>query len=516
MQKGDVTALYMENRPEYLWHYLAAAKLGVVVALVNPHARGDGLVHALVACGADHLIAGSERWSQVLEVRDRLPTALAARVYVDQDPGGEEVREAAQFARQVASSSTSNPAHADQPQLGDLGAYMYTSGTTGMPKAARVTYGRLTNVGYVLGALAWRLGPRDIIYNCLPLCHSNGLLLATSSVIAHGATLALARQFSVKQFWDDICRYEATGFNYLGEMCRYLTNAPPSSLDGAHRLRIMVGQGLRTDIWSAFQRRFKVRRVVEFYGSTEGNFATMNLTGSVGSVGKLTFGAVLARWDDRAQDFLRDAKGHLVESRCGEPGVLLGPIRKRTPFDGYRDEQATNEKIVRSAFRNGDAWYNTGDLFRFDARRNLFFLDRLGDTFRWKGQNVATLDVQEQLAKWHPIAMANVYGVEVNGTEGRAGMASLVLHDEEDFDPLGFARHVDAALPPYARPVFVRIHTSLETTATLKLTKARLQRDGFDATRCSDRLYFRRAGGESYERLTADLYREVVSGTTRL
>jgi acyl-CoA synthetase (AMP-forming)/AMP-acid ligase II len=509
LRQGDIVALLMENRPEFVWHYLAAGKLGVAVALVNTRARGDALVHALAACGANHMTIGSECLPAFLAVRNRVADELVDRCLVDEDEQA-AAGDASGLARFVPSATSTDPRETSGQSLGDTGAYVFTSGTTGLPKAAIMTYQRLTTIGRVLGALAWRFEPGDVIYNCLPLFHSNALLIALSSVLSHGSTLALGRRFSAGGFWRDVHRFEATGFNYIGEMCRYLVNTPPGDRDRGHGVRVIVGQGLQADVWTALQARFAISRIVEVYASTEGNIATFNLAGVVGSVGKLRFGGRLAKWDFEQGDFVREG-GRLVQCGPGEVGVLLGPIRKRTPFAGYRDVQATRAKVVTDAFRDGDAFYNSGDVFRLDAQNNLFFVDRLGDTFRYKGENVSTTEVQEQLVRWPGIAAASVYGVTVPGREGRAGMAAVVLRDGARFDREALAAHLDAALPSYARPVFIRVRSSLETTATLKLDKLALQREGF-APREGEPIYVRGGGGRAYQELTPERYGAIVRG----
>lgn len=507
IRKGDTVALLMENRPEFVWHYLAAGKLGAAAALVNTRARGDGLAHALTACGANHLVVGSECLPAFLAVRDRVADELVDRCLVDEDERAAAC-DTAGLARFVPSEASTDPSVTAEHTLGDTGAYIFTSGTTGLPKAAIMSYERLTTIGRVLGALAWRFEPGDVVYNCLPLFHSNGLLIALSSVLSHGATLALGRRFSTSGFWGDIKRFEATGFNYIGEMCRYLVNTPPGDGDRGHRVRVIAGQGLQADVWTALQARFAIPRIVEMYASTEGNIATINLAGEIGSVGKLRLGGELAKWDFEKADFVRE-EGRLVRCGPGEVGVLLGPIRKRTPFAGYLDSQATSAKIVTNAFRDGDAFYNSGDVFRLDARSNLFFMDRLGDTFRYKGENVSTTEVQEQLVRWPGIAAASVYGVTVPGHEGRAGMAAVVLREGARFDGEALAAHLDAALPAYARPVFIRVRSSLETTATLKLEKLALQREGF-APREGEPIYVRDGGDHAYQELTSQRYAAII------
>ncbi|MFJ9363732.1 long-chain-acyl-CoA synthetase [Nocardia sp. NPDC101769] len=511
LAQGDVLALVMENRPEFLWHYLAAGKLGIVVALVNTQTRGDGLAHALAVCGAARVIVGSECLPAFLAMGDRLSHELAERCVIDCEPGVTDSGTSG-FAEFMPSEMVTDPVETAQRALGDTGAYVFTSGTTGLPKAAVMSYQRLTTVGRVLGALAWRFEPGDVVYNCLPLFHTHALVISLASVLTHGSTLALGRRFSAGGFWRDIRRYEATGFNYIGEMCRYLVNTPAGADDHRHRVRVIVGQGLQSDVWGRLQDRFAIPRIVEMYASTEGNIATLNLSGTVGSVGKLRLGGKLAKWDFELDDFVRD-RGRLVPCGPGDVGVLLGPIRARTPFSGYRDTEATRAKVLTNAFRDGDALFNTGDAFRLDERKNLFFVDRLGDTFRNKGENVSTTEVAEQLARWPGIAAASVYGVTVPGREGRAGMAAIVLGEGARFDGGALAAHLDAALPTYAQPVFIRVRSTLETTATLKLSKLTLQREGF-APRKGEPIYIRDGADPAYTELTRERYLHIVRGET--
>jgi fatty-acyl-CoA synthase len=512
LKKGDVVALYMENRPEYLWHFLALGKLGLVGALINTNLTGPPLVHAIRVGKPSTLVVGSELWSRLLEVRGELGTE---RVFVDHDPQKEVDADAPGFGALVASASDRNPPETARQLLSDLCCYIYTSGTTGLPKAAVVKHIRPAGAA-LLGGPGLGLGPGRVLYNCLPLYHSNGLMIATGSAISTGGAMALARKFSASRFWDDCRKYDASSFIYIGELCRYLMNQPERPDDADNPVERIAGNGLRPDIWEAFQKRFDIPRVVEFYGATEGNVGAINLFNVPGSVGKLMPGAALVRWNDEAQDFVRNRRGFLVRCWPNEPGVLLGRIRAFTPFDGYSDREETSKKVLQHVFRTGDAWFNTGDLLRVDWRGNLYFVDRVGDTFRWKGENVSTLEVQEQLSSWPPVAEANVYGVRIEGTEGRAGMASLVLTEGASFDPKGFQRHVDARLPAYARPLFVRLGREHETTGTLKLKKSDLVRDGFDPSAIPDPIFFRHPEREEYVPLTPKLHAELATGRLRL
>ncbi|MFI5306653.1 MAG: long-chain-acyl-CoA synthetase [Polyangiales bacterium] len=512
--KGDVVALLMDNRPEFLWHFLAAGKLGAVVSLINTHNAGAPLLHSLRICEPKLVVVGSEHAAAYAAVSAELPGVKAVLDVDPEQQSGVGTTALLRFEPADAAAGDDDPPEAAQQALGDLAAYIYTSGTTGLPKAARIRHQRMYGVGLGLGGVAYRLREDDVLYNCLPLYHTSGISACAGAVITHGATLALARRFSASRFWDDVRRYEATCFGYIGELCRYLAAAPPQPNDRQHKVRVIVGNGLRPDIWAAFQERFGIARIVEVYGSTEGNAAALNLDNTVGSVGRLGFGSVLAKWDDEKDDFARTPRGFLIKAKPGESGVLLGRIRGVTGFDGYQDERETERKIVRDAFAKGDAWFNTGDLLRSDAKKRLFFVDRMGDTFRWKGENVSTFEVQEQLAALPSAAEVNVYGVQVPHTEGRAGMVALVLQGE--FDATAFKQHVDACLPSYARPLFVRLQDKIEITSTFKLKKNDLRNEGFDPQSVSDPLYMRHPQRDAYVPLTTELFAELQAGRLRL
>jgi acyl-CoA synthetase (AMP-forming)/AMP-acid ligase II len=513
---GDVVALLMENRPEFLWHYFGLQKLGAVASLVNTHLQADALAHAVRICEPKCIAVGSEVWPRLSRVIDQVRPDARAITEVDTEPGSEFGEPGlARWQERVRDASQDEP-DVEAPKLRDQAAYIYTSGTTGLPKAAIVRNERCFRAGRVWAAAAFRFQPSDVLYNCLPLYHANAILLATGSVITAGVSMVLSRKFSSSRFWDEVRQSRATSFIYIGELCRYLINNPELASDREHAVRTVSGNGLRPDIWRKFQRRFGVRRIAEFYAATESNAITLNVLGMVGSVGPMLPGMKLARWDETTRDFVRDARGRLQSVAVGEPGLLLGKIRARSEFEGYQDRAASEQKIIRGAFRDGDAWFNTGDLLRVDGLRHLYFVDRLGDTFRWKGENVATSEVQEHLAKWDPVAEVSVYGVPVPGTEGKAGMAAVVLRNGHPLDVEGLREHVVSGLPGYARPVFVRVLASLDKTSTFKLKKGDLQREGYDPHSVPDALYFLRPDTGRYVELGAELFDEIHRGQLRL
>lgn len=516
VDKGDVVAMVMENRPEFIFHMLALHKIGAISSLINSNSTGDALAHAIRICEPKRVVIGSELWDNFVEMRDQLAGLVDGAVDVDMDPERPAEVDLPIFQERLGEASGDNPPESGRHELRDQAAFIYTSGTTGMPKAAKVMHHRLFRGGRVWWGLAMRYDEDAVMYNCLPLYHSNATILALSSVITAGVTMALARKFSRRGFWEDCRRYNCTGFIYIGELCRYLMNAPPSDGDRDHNISVVTGNGLRPDIWEEFQSRFGIKRVAEFYGATEGNCITVNFRGVVGSVGPMTPGMMLARWDEEAQDFIRNDKGMLVKAKTGENGILLGEIRARQEFDGYQDKAASEKKIIRDAFKKGDAYFDTGDLLRVDRGRNLFFVDRLGDTFRWKGENVATFEVQEQISKWEPVDEVNVYGVQITGADGRAGMAALVLGEGHTFDPAGFQSHVDDNLPSYARPLFVRLQDSIVTTATMKMKKGDLQKQGFDPSASEDVIYFRHPEQGGYVPIDEAMYKGIESGEFKL
>jgi fatty-acyl-CoA synthase len=290
-------------------------------------------------------------------------------------------------------------------------------------------------------------------------------------------------------------------------------------------VRFCIGNGLRPDIWPAFRDRFRIPRIVEFYGATEGNVALLNFEGREGSVGripsKLLMDARLVRYDVERDEHPRDAQGRLVECRPGEPGELIAalprkPGETRGRFEGYTSAEATERKILRDGFAPGDAWFRTGDLLKRDAAGYFYFVDRIGDTFRWKGENVSTQEVAEAIAAFPGVKMSNVYGVEVPGADGRAGMVALVVEDPARFDGAAFHAHVSAALPGYAAPVFVRLQQEVELTGTFKLRKVELQREGYDPGRIADPLFVRDDAARAYVPLTPERHAAIRAGAGRI
>jgi fatty-acyl-CoA synthase len=482
LRKGDVVALIMSNRPEYMAIWLGLSRLGVITALINPQLRGASLAHSLNLAAPRHIVVDVSLRGGLAEVAQTLEGA--AQIWLH----GEALtdwRIDAAVDRYTHAELASLPA--PSATLSDRALLIYTSGTTGLPKAANVSHHRLMSWSHWFAGLM-DIRPQDRLYDCLPMCHSAGGVAAIGAALVGGASVVVAEKFSASRFWDDIVRWDCTIFQYIGELCRYLLASPPHLMERAHALRICCGNGLGGDVWEAFQQRFAIPRILEFYAATEGNFSLYNVEGKPGAIGRLPsflkhrFPAAIVRFDPDAGAPMRDADGFCVPCAKGEAGEAIGRVGAAgaARFEGYTDADASERKLLRDVFEPGDAWVRTGDLMRIDEQGFYYFVDRIGDTFRWKGENVATAEVVAAIRAFEGVADACVYGVEVAGASGRAGMAAVVAGPGFDLESL--RAHLAARLPDYARPVFVRLVSGLELTETFKLKKQALAAEGWDGS----------------------------------
>ena len=523
-RRGDVVALLMANRPEYLVTWAGLAKLGVITALINTNLTGRALQHALGSSGAKRLILGAELCESFTSPGGGQP--FEGPIFLSNEEGTAPLP-LPPGAENLVAELSGFPTHNPDPDLrrelrcGDDLFYIYTSGTTGPPKAARFSHLRFLVSATLGGVAGYR--PGHVVYCALPLYHTAGGAVAVGSAWTHGAAVAIRGRFSASQFWDDVRRYDATAFQYIGEFCRYLLNQPPSRRDREHRVEIAVGNGLRPDIWEKFQERFGIRRILEFYGATEGNTGLVNFTGRPGSVGRIPRGFSRTRliaYDLESEAHVRDARGFCIDCAPDQVGELIGQIdqsgKTGLRFDGYTSAAETEKKILRNVFREGDAWFRTGDLLRRDEKRFFYFVDRIGDTFRWKGENVSTQEVAEHIAGFPGLELVNVYGVQVPEADGRAGMAGLVLREPERFDGRALYAWVDKGLPAYAAPVFVRLLQEADVTGTFKLRKVELQSEGFDPASVLDPLFVRDQAARAYVRLSPERFAGIQLGRERL
>jgi fatty-acyl-CoA synthase len=517
IEPGDTVCLLLPNRPDYIAAWLGISKVGGVAALINTRLVGLSLSHCINVADADHVILADDLagvFETALPYLNRAP-----KIWIH-GRGGEASIDP---MLDGIDGSPLTPAERRAVTISDRALLIYTSGTTGLPKAASVSHRRILNWGGWFAGLT-NASPEDRLYDCLPLFHSVGGIVAPCSMLAAGASVVLADKFSVSHFWSDIVRWDCTLFQYIGELCRYLLKAPVSELENRHRLRLACGNGLRGDIWEAFQARFAIPRILEFYAATEGNFSLYNVEGRPGAIGRIPpllahrFPAAIVRLDAELGVPVRAENGLCVPCARGEIGEAIGRIGTADDgggrFEGYTDKGETEKKILRDVLAPGDAWFRTGDLMRLDESGYFHFVDRVGDTFRWKGENVATSEVNEAILDGPDVIDATTYGVEIPGADGRAGMAAVVAGDR--FHLTEFRNHLARRLPAYAHPVFVRISAALETTETFKQKKQQLSREGFDPRRVTDPLFFRDPESGVYLPIDAAGYARIVDGRVRL
>lgn len=517
--KGDVVALLMENRPEYLAAWLGIIKVGATAALINTNLVKGPLAHSLNISHADHLVLGAEMAEAYATAKDLLERPMTVWATGGSVAGANDLDAA------LAQQSGDNiPDARKDLTTSDNALYIYTSGTTGNPKAARIPHVRLLGIMATFSAAA-NAKASDRMYIPLPLYHSSGGVCAVGSTLTVGGAVILRRKFSAHEFWDDVCKYEATLFQYIGELCRYLLNTPEHPLERKHHLRLAVGNGLRPEVWPEFQRRFKIPRVLEFYGATEGNIALMNFDGTMGAIGRIPswakrrFNVELIRFDVETQKPVRGSDGFCIRCKFGEPGEAIGKITDdpRQPtgrFDGYAKKEETEKKVLRDVFEKGDAWFRSGDLLKQDKHGYFYFVDRTGDTFRWKGENVSTAEVAQAVSIYPGVKEANVYGVTVPGADGRAGMVALVT--DKGFSLDGLRAHLEKELPDYARPLFVRMQPEMEVTGTFKQRKVELVEQGFDPAKVDDPIYFNSSADKKFVKLDQALYDQITSGGLRI
>ncbi len=503
---GDVVALMMDNRPDFLFIEMGLAKIRAVAALINTNLSGTPLAHAVNVARPKLFVVGSEHCETVRSMSAELEIeAAGSGIVVQLEPdvtvaGFEVINDDVEAAAQQAPPAahlTSDPV-----------TYIYTSGTTGLPKAARITNQRFLMAGAAFGRIIHEARAGDVIYVALPLYHSSAQWIGWASCVRTGATLALRRKFSATQFWKDVSEFGATHFVYIGELCRYLLNQPLREGERNHQIRVAVGNGLRPDIWQKFQERFGIPVIREFYGATEGNAPMVNVDGRPGMVGRLRPGQIIVKCDQATGEIVRGEKGRCTKVRVGETGLLLGRISAVTKFDGYVDESATQKKIVTDVLARGDQYFNSGDLLTLHEHNWVAFADRIGDTFRWKGENVSTNEVAETLNGAKGVLETNVYGVTVPGNDGRAGMASVNVNDA--FDVEAFGKFVVEKLPRYMAPYFLRVQRDMRTTGTFKHQKVDYREEGYDPAKVTDPLYF--LDGERYVELDAALFARLDSG----
>ncbi|XP_032687154.1 long-chain fatty acid transport protein 4 isoform X2 [Odontomachus brunneus] len=510
----------MESRPEYVGTWLGLSKAGFVAALVNTNLRHETLLHSINAAGCKAVIFGSELKDAIRDIKSKIPDI---ELYQWSELADTSVLEGAIDLNTEISSIEPGPlvVELDIGSPRDKLIYIYTSGTTGMPKAAVINNLRYMLITCGVNAML-NLRPDDRIYDPLPLYHTAGGIIGAGQALMGGVTVVLRRRFSASKFWSDCVHYECTIAQYIGEICRFLLTVPPGQYDRAHKIRLMFGNGLRPQIWESFVKRFGVKQIGEFYGATEGNSNLVNIDNTVGAVGfvpryaSVLYPVALLKVDDETGEPLRGPDGFCIPCKPGEPGVFVGKINPKkaiNDFSGYADKKASEQKIIHDVFKKGDRVFNSGDILIMDEYGYFFFKDRTGDTFRWRGENVATSEVEAIVSNVIGLKDAAVYGVEVPGSEGKAGMAAI-YDPNNTLDLKELVEGLKKSLPSYARPLFIRVLSELPMTGTFKLKKKDLQQDAFNIEKVKDPVYF--LNKDSYVRMTDELYNDIKQGKIRL
>ena len=506
ISNGDCFAILMDNSPDFLMLLLASFRVGSLAALINTTVSGEGLKHVigisdvkLITAGASHL----EKLNSALGDSDLKNIPIFGMEDNEKIP--DQVEDIKKLSKQF---STFIPY---QPIMKDVAAYIFTSGTTGLPKAALVDHAKLVKGSFAGHFLCFNFNKNDRLYMTLPLYHSTGLILGWAASLRSGCTNVIKSKFSASDFWNDVKKHNVNKFIYVGELCRYLMNLPPSEGDKDNPITQISGNGLRPDIWESFQKRFNINKIVEIYGATEAVGMTINSFGRSGMIGRKRSDSTIIHCNkDDGSPILND-KGFCTKVSEGETGLYIQKISSSAKFQGYLDTQASNKKILQNVFKTGDQYFNTGDLITLHDNNWLSFADRVGDTYRWKSENVSTMEVAAILNNASGVMDCNVYGVQVDSAEGKAGMAAMNVSDEFSFK--SFIEHVDKNLNTFQKPYFLRLTKEMQTTGTFKHQKEDLKKQGFDPSLIKDKLYFLKK--DNYIEIDHDLYSRIHSGDER-
>lgn len=517
---GDRVALNLENRPELLFAVSGCLKLGAIAGMVNTGQTNEALAHSLKLIDPSLIVVGSECLGNMESVSDVIEAHHSDKLLYIADAGHDSRPDNyLDLMAAIADQPVNNIVPDQVLTLGTPTYYIFTSGTTGLPKASITTNMKIFRAGTQFGVNVMQLGPKDTYYCALPLYHSNALVVGFGSCLCGGATLALRRKFSASQFWEDCIKFEATAAIYIGELLRYLLAQPERESDTAHNVTRVLGNGLRPDIWMQFKNRFGIARIHEFYGASEGNTGFVNIFNFDKTVGwSPDYGKAwsVIDYDVDGDEPIRGDDSFMKNLSPGETGLLIMRINDQNPFDGYTDAQASEKKILRDVFEKGDAWFNSGDLVVLQKHGHIQFGDRIGDTFRWQGENVATTEVESVIMNWPEIEDAVVYGVTVPGRDGRCGMLYMTQKEEGNLDLNGLAAHMRENLPAYAVPRFIRIGQKVDVTGTFKFQKSKLKNAAYKVDEVEDPLYLLARDADGVEPLTGDVQAKVDNGDVRL
>ena len=520
LKKGDIAVVFITNRPEIMFVIYGLAKIGVISSLINTKQRQKPLIHGINIDPGKVFIIGEEMIEAFEDVRQdlNLSEEQSKHLYFVPDMGiFGKPDDFHNLFDLVKNEDSSNPPTSKTLQAKDPYAYIFTSGTTGLPKAAIITHGHTYECSIYFADTVVGFDHNDVIYVTTPIFHSHAIQVAYASALRHGSTIAIRRKFSASNFWDDAIKFKATSFNYIGEICRYLYNQPEKSTDRKHYIKKIIGNGLGNEMWRGFKKRFGIKEIYEFYGATEKNapnFANrFNLNCTVGFTLKPY---AIVEYDIDTNEPIRDENGHMIRVKEGDAGLLIAQIITDNLYI-YTDKNADEKKLFRDVFEDGDIYFNTGDLLKEIGKfKKIYmfnqFVDRIGDTFRWKGENVSTEEVESVINEFDKVEMCCVYGVQIPHTEGRAGMVSLVSNSQsKDFNFAGFYSMIQENLPEYAIPKFIRFTPNLRTTATLKIQKGNLKKEAYNLKEIEDPLYILLPNSSGYEIMTKEIYNKILN-----
>ncbi|SNR34952.1 long-chain-acyl-CoA synthetase [Lutibacter flavus] len=510
VKNGETVIGFLENRPELLFLITACAKIGAIVSLINPNQRGKVLIHSMELAKSKHFFIGEELIPYFEEVKNSLSNNSDHKHYwiSDQQITACPIHYI-DLKKELEKAAKKNPI-ATQPIIASqVYAYVFTSGTTGLPKASRQTHSKWLSTYYWFGKVNMNLGIHDVMYVPLPFYHTNALIVGWPTVLAASCTMVMRRKFSVTHFWEDVKKYNVTAFIYIGELCRYLLNAPESALEKNHSIKKIMGNGLRPDIWHELKYRFQIKHIFEFYGAADGNVGFTNTLNFDCTIGWSAQNFKIVKYDVENDEPIKDSNGFLIPVSKGETGLLISEISSKSAFDGYVNKESNEEKILRNTFKPGDLWFNSGDLLQDIGFRHARFVDRIGDTYRWKGENVATAEVEGIVGNLKCVEMCAAYGVQIPNNDGRAGMVTIVKRINENFNIDAIANQLQKELPKYAVPIFIRLKDEINLTHTHKIKKFDLKKEGFN---CDGQIYVMLPKTNTYIKMDKNILNEINKG----
>ena len=510
VKNGETVVAFLENRPELLFLIAACAKIGAIISLINPNQREKTLIHSLELTKSKHFFIGEELIPFFEDVRNSLTETTENKYYWISDQQINNCpSQYKSFKKELEKVDTENPTTTQDIKAGQVYANVFTSGTTGLPKASRQTNRKWLATYYWFGKVNMNLNADDVMYVPIPFYHTNALIVGWPTALAGSCTMVMRRKFSVTEFWKDVDTYNVSAFIYIGELCRYLLNAPASKLDKKHRVKKIMGNGLRPDIWHEFKERFQIQNIFEFYGAADGNVGFTNTLNFDCTLGWSPQNFRIIKYDIENDTPMKDSNGFLIPVRKGETGLLISEISEESVFDGYVNKGRNEDKILRNVFESKDSWFNSGDLLQDIGFKHARFIDRIGDTFRWKGENVATAEVEGVVGQLDCVEMCAVYGVQIPNNDGRAGMVTIVKHREEDFDIDKITDHLYKELPKYAVPIFIRLRDEIDFTHTHKIKKFDLKKESFI---CDDDVYVMLPKTNKHVLINKNLLNEINAG----